>query len=282
VKIAKLCGLSKHSNITVSVDDIDSARHLSEMARAYGTKISVSVELYMGKTSCGVQLSDVKSLVRDLLGLPAINFRGLWWHEIFSSKCMKNFEVRKNENFQTLDNITAVRDEIEDAGVGIEMMSGGYTCTWNITPEYAGLKNVGVQAGSYVFSDWISHDPRFVQGIDIFDCALTVLTRCISRPKPDEAMFDFGMNSCSRESNENYTLIVGPKFKDGECFDKIYQREEIAFAHLKNPGKEIRVGDLFELIPPHSDTTAKLYDKFYGVRNGKVEMILPNYGRGLF
>jgi D-serine deaminase-like pyridoxal phosphate-dependent protein len=232
-KIARLCALSKHSNVTVSVDCIDNARHLSEMARTHGTKINVSVELYMGKTSCGVQLDDAKSLVRDLQGLSGINFKGLWWHEIFSNECMKNFEMRKKDNFQTLDKIATVRDEIEDAGVSIEMMSGGYTCTWNIAPEYAGLKNIGVQAGSYVFSDWISHDPRFVQGIDMFDCALTVLTRCISRPKPDEAIFDFGMNSCSDECNENYTLVVGPKFKDKEGFEEIYQREEIAFARLK-------------------------------------------------
>ena len=50
----------------------------------------------------------------------------------------------------------------------------------------------------------------------------------------------------------------------------------------ENPNKKIKVGDVFELIPPHSDTTAKLYDKYYCIRKNKVEAIWPNYGRGLF
>lgn len=70
------------------------------------------------------------------------------------------------------------------------MLSGGFSCTWDITPEYRSLRNVGVQAGSYVFSDWVSHS---IEGLEVFDYALTVLTRCISRPKSNEAIFDAGI-----------------------------------------------------------------------------------------
>jgi D-serine deaminase-like pyridoxal phosphate-dependent protein len=73
---------------------------------------------------------------------------------------------------------------------------------------YSGLSKVGVQAGSYVFSDWTSH---LIEGIEVFDYALTVLTRCVSRPNLTEAIFDSGMNSCSDENGENYASIVGPK-----------------------------------------------------------------------
>ena len=54
-----------------------------------------------------------------------------------------------------LDEIVRLKESLEAAGYGVEMLSGGHTVTWNITPEYSGLRDVGVQAGNYVFSDWL-------------------------------------------------------------------------------------------------------------------------------
>jgi len=277
-KIRRLCALSKHANVTVGVDNIQNATQLSEIARANNTKINAAVELYMGRGSCGVDIPEAKSFVQQLGKLQGLDFKGLWWHQ-GSLAHIKQFDERKKAHFETLDNVATLKDEIEDAGVNIEMLSGGYTCTWNITPEYTGLRDVEVQAGTYVFSDWCSH---LIEGLEVFDFALTVLTRCISRPKPNQAVFDFGMNSCSDECGHDYLSVVGPRFKDLQGVDQVSEREEISLALLKDPSMEVNVGDVFELIPPHSDTTAKSYDKYYGIRNDKVEVIWANYGRGLF
>jgi D-serine deaminase-like pyridoxal phosphate-dependent protein len=276
-KIRRLCGLSKHSEVTVGVDNIENVGHLSEMALANKTRINVAVELYMGPTSCGVEIGEAKSFVKEIIKYRGVNFKGLWWHQ-GSLGGIRSWEKRKRMHFATLDKVARLRDEIEDAGIEVEMLSGGYTCTWNMTPEYSGLKDVGVQAGSYVFSDWCS---REIEGLEVFDCALTVLTRCISTPKPGKAVFDFGMNSCSDEATHDYHNVVGPKFKDLEGVEKIYQREEISVVTFKDPSTKVKVGDVFELIPPHSDTTAKLHDKYYCIRRGRVEAVWPNHGRGL-
>jgi len=278
-KIARLCALSKHSNITVGVDDIENAKQLSEAALSNKTRINIAVELYMESSgSAGVQLREAKSLVKELTKFRGTNFRGLWWHEGRLSS-IRNFEERKRMEFAILDEVARVRDEIEDMGTTVELLSGGFTCTWNITPEYSRLSKVGVQAGSYVFSDWTSH---LIEGIEVFDYALTVLTTCVSRPSLTEAIFDSGMNSCSDENGENYASIVGPKFKNLEGLKRIWQREEIMQVIFDDPTSDVRVGDVFELIPPHSDTTAKLHNKYYGIRDNKVEVVWPNYGRGLF
>ena len=277
-KLTRLCSLSKHGNVTVSVDQMDNVRQLSEAALANNATINIAVELYMGRGSAGVPLKDAKYFVKELVKVRGLNFRGLWWHEIFSTTCKQNFELRRKENFDTLDTITILKDEIEDMGVNIEMLSGGYTYTWNITPEYPKLREVEVQAGNYVFSDWCT---KIVDGASAFDCALTVLTRCISRPRSDEAIFDFGMNSCSDECGHDYREVVGPQFRDVECIKEVRQREEVSLAVFNEPNSDVKVGDIFEVIPPHADTTAKLYDRYYGMRDDKVEVIWPNYGRGL-
>jgi D-serine deaminase-like pyridoxal phosphate-dependent protein len=239
--------------------------------------VDVAVELYAGKASCGLEFNKVKPFIKDIARHRGVNFKGLWYHGHEAS--VKNFEERKRIHFETLDRISRLKDEIVDAGVDVEMVSAGHTCTWNITPHFSGLSDVLVQAGSYVFSDWCSRQD--VEGAEVFECALTVLTRCISRPQPNEAMFDFGMNSCSDESSNNYLSIVGPKFKELNGV-VVSQREEHALATFNEPNRNVRVGDVFELIPPHSDTTAKLYDKYYGTRNDTLEVIWPNIGRGLF
>jgi 3-hydroxy-D-aspartate aldolase len=277
-KIRRLCGLSKHVDITVGVDNIENVRQLSETALANSAKINVAVELYMGSRSCGVEIGEVKSFVKELVKFRGVKFRGLWWHQ-GALAGMKSWKNRKKAHFETLDKVAALKDEIEDMGVDVEMLSGGFSCTWNITPEYPRLSNVGVQAGSYVFSDWCSHE---VEGLEVFDYALTVLTRCISTPKLGQALFDFGMNSCSDENTHDYHMVVGPIFKDLEGIKEIDQREEISAVVFEKSSRQIKVGDVFELIPPHSDTTAKLHDRYYCIRNNRVEAIWPNYGRGLF
>jgi len=277
-KISRLVGLCRQANVTATVDDIENGKELSEAARGNGTKINVAVELYMGRGSAGVQLDETKAFVKEMQKFSGLHFGGLWWHE-GSLASVKSFEERKRMEFEIMEQIARVKDEIEDAGISVEMLSGGFTATWNITPEFHGLSDVGVQAGSYVFSDGVSH---LIEGIEVFDYALTVLTRCISRPTLNEAIFDSGMNSCSDESGEDYHAIVGPKFKDLKAVKAVYQREEIMQAVFDETNGNIRVGDMFELIPPHSDTTAKLHDRYYGIRSDAVEVVWTNYGRGRF
>ena len=276
-KIRKLCSLSKIANITATVDNIDNARQISEEALADGNKINVAVEIYTGKGSCGVGIDDAKSFVQELAKLRGIEFKGLWL--VGPEAEMKKPEERKKSHFGWLDKLAKLKDDIEDAGISVEMLSSGQLATWNITPEYPNLSNVGVQAGNYVFMDWISKEE--FEGYEVFDYALTVLTRCISRPKPNEAMFDFGLNSCSDEHSEDYLKVVGPKFKNHGNIGQISFREELAGVLLKDPSIDFKIGDVFELIPCHADTTAKIHDKYYVIRNDKIEMIWPNYGRGL-
>jgi len=278
-KIRRLCSLSRHANVTTSIDNLENARQISDLARLSNTQVNVAVELYTGKSNSGVEVDNAKSFVQELMKLPGITFKGLWL--VGPESYMKQFEDRKRSHFAWLDKLAKLKDELEDVGVNVEMLSSGQLCTWNITPEYSKLSNVGVQAGNYVFSDWCTKN---FEGLEVFDCALTVLTRCISRPKPNEAMFDFGMNSCSDEDTEDYGSVVGPKFKDEKVQERIQEfglREELAWAVLSRSAEDIRVGDIFEMIPPHSDTTAKMFDVYYGVRDNKVETVWPNYGRGL-
>jgi D-serine deaminase-like pyridoxal phosphate-dependent protein len=288
-KITRLANYSKHGDLTVAVDNMKNVKQLSKAALSNKSKINIAIELYMGLGSAGIKNWEKEALpfVKEITKLKGVHFKGMWWHQ-GNLGAIANWEERKIAHFETLDKVARLKAEIEDAGVDVEMLSGGYTCTWNITPLYTGLSEVGVQAGNYVFSDWVD---KLLEGNEQLECALTVLTRCTSRPSANEAIFDFGLNSCSGEAGGQggdeikggYSSIVGPKFKDLEGVEyPVHQREEISWITFKHPSREINVGEVFEMIPPHADTTAKLHDKYYCIRDNKLEVIWPNYGRGLF
>ncbi len=278
-KLNRLCSLSKQGEITVSVDNLKNVEQLSRAACRNNAEISVAPQLYMGSGTAGVEPGKAKKFSIEVASRRDVNFEGFWWHQDLTH--LSDWGERKEKHFETLDRVAELVDEIREEGMEVEMLSGGYTCTWNITPTYPSLENVEVQAGAYVFNDWVNRDE--MEGLDEFECALTVLSRCISRPTKGEALFDSGLNSCSWEATNDYDCTPGPKFKELEGVETIRQREEVSMAEFEEEdlNREIEVGDTFELIPPHSDTTAKLHDRYYCVRDGKVEAIWPNYGRGL-
>lgn len=276
-KLKRACTLSKHADIVVGVDNIKNVKALAQEALDVHTTVDVAAELYMGTGTCGVQIEEAQSFAKEVEKVKGVNFKGVWWHQ-GSLADIVDWEQRKTVHFETLDKVAVLKDEIEDSGIDCELVSGGFTCTWDITPVYTELKNVEVQAGSYVFSDWCCHES---EGLNVFDYALTVLTRCISRPRPDEALFDAGMNACSDEHTDDYRRVVGFKIKGIEGITRVKQREELSMVTFADRNEEIRVGDAVELIPPHADTTAKLHDTYYCIRDGVVEAVWPNYGRGL-
>ncbi|MGD2247426.1 MAG: alanine racemase [Candidatus Methanofastidiosia archaeon] len=276
-KLKRVCALSKHADITVGVDTIENVRTLGALAVKNNTTVNVAVELYMGTGTCGVHIEDAHHVIQKITAVEGITFQGLWWHQ-GSLADITGWEERRKSHFETLDTVLMLIQTLEDMGITCNLVSGGFTCTWDITPEYKELSNVEVQAGSYVFSDWCMRES---EGLDVFDCALTVLTRCISRPTSDEALFDAGMNACSDEHTDNYRRVVGYKIKGIEGITRVKQREELSMAKFDEPNTNIKVGDAVEVIPPHSDTTAKLHNMYFGIRKDTVEVVWPNYGRGL-
>ena len=126
-KVDCLCGLAKHASIIVSVDDVKNVRQLSQAALDNHTLIKVAGELYAGRSSCGVQFSQMKDFVKNLRDYRGIQFEGLWHHGQESN--IAKFSDRKTAHFKTLDEMARLKDEIEDAGTDVPFLSAGYTCT---------------------------------------------------------------------------------------------------------------------------------------------------------
>jgi D-serine deaminase-like pyridoxal phosphate-dependent protein len=136
-----------------------------------------------------------------------------------------------------------------------------------ITGRLPGITEI--QAGSYVFMDGRY---KTIEGVD-FDCALTLLTTVISRPRPDRVIVDAGMKTLTHE----FGL---PRFKGREDLELLGLSEEHGTVKLKDPAVALQPGDKLEIIPSHGDTTLNIHDFYYGLHHGRVAAIWPIAARG--
>ena len=113
---------------------------------------------------------------------------------------------------------------------------------------------------------------KTIEGVD-FDCALTLLTTIVSRPRPDRVIVDAGMKTLTHE----FGL---PRFKGREDLELLGLSEEHGTVKLSDPALALKPGEKLEIIPSHGDTTLNMHDYYHGIRTGRVEVVWPIAARG--
>jgi 3-hydroxy-D-aspartate aldolase len=166
-----------------------------------------------------------------------------------------------------MSKLISVKDILEDAGFGMEIVSAGGTGTHMITGKYPGVTEV--EAGSYVFMDATYGK---VEGLEGFGNALTVLTTVISLPRPGVAICDAGLKAVTTEFG--LPPVVGLMGVD-------YERASEEHGRLKvEPDSKIKAGDKIELLVTHCCTNTNLYDSFHCIRDGSLEAVWKISARG--
>jgi len=280
-KIGRFIGMSRWADVTVGVDDLSVARRISEAALA--TKVTAKIAVEVSMVRCGYQAGEATlKFVKQLTQLEGLKFMGLWVHEAGASASFelgmeRSWKKRKEAHYRALDDLLETKHMMEKAGIPVEILSAGYTATYDMTAKYPEITDI--QAGSYVFMDWPYSE---LEGLERFQQALTVLTTVISIPghKKEYAYTDCGTKNISYEHTCDYAKVVFPKVK-GELADQIdvVQLSE-EHCHLKGAVNRLKVGDKFELIPSHCCTTTSRYDAAHIVAGENVVGVWPILARG--
>ena len=270
LKIARLIGLLHHGRVTVAVDDPANLRELAAAASERGVTLDVLVEINTGMNRCGVEPGEqAVSLAKVAADLPGIRFRGIQAYEGH----LVNIAVENDRAARVraaMAPIIETRGAIEDAGIPVEIVSGGGTGTFAMTGTVAGFDEV--QAGSYVFMDTKYGE---VNGVgERFRPALTILATVISRPTADRGVLDIGRKTIGID--QGTPQMLGHE-RDVEF---VSFSEEHTKLTLSGAARDLRPGDQVRVIPGHGCTTVNLYDRYVGERNGLVEAIWPIAGRG--
>jgi len=263
IKIDRLCTLAQQAEILVSCDNAENAKNLSKAAAARSVDLGVVIELETGLRRCGVQeMEQGVALAKTIDALPGLNFKGIMSHQTIPE--MTEREDRVTEGYRVIKNVIDLRNAIESAGIPVEIVSTGETWSYDVAGEIPGVTEV--QGGSYLVME------TGYSYMTEFQYSGKVLTTVISTPRPGVAIADAGQKAVS-------TLRAMPEVEGFPGVTVESMDPDHAILHLDD-GVQLTPGDQLLLIPSQQDATVSRWDRFIGVRDGKVEVVWDIQARG--
>ena len=263
-KIERLTNLARHTNVMVAVDNPRNVENLSVAATDNGISLEVLIDLNTGYDRCGVDPGEpalhlAEKITRSKgLRLKGINGYTPMVDEKDPSKKVESQRARLKHNIDT-------RDLLEKNGFDVEVVSAGCSKDYYISAEYPGITEV--QAGTYVYMD-TSHSELIGAPPADLNYALTVLTTVISKPSNDRLVVDAGNKAIAREDSI-------PKDVTGIVLYRL--SAEHGRVRIMNPSRKLVVGDKIELIPSYGDGTVNRWNKYFGIRENRLDTIIPIY-----
>lgn len=238
------------SQVTVAIDSVEVAGPLSEAAAASGVTVPYLIEVETGTGRAGVVPDDVVALADRLATMPGLRLRGVFTHEgAFLVRHLGDRPALEAAARDVGRTVVEVAADLRRAGHDVPVVSVGSTPGLTSAPSVAGITEA--RPGTYVYYD---ANQVNLASATVDQCALTVLTRVVSRQRPGVAIVDAGIKALSSDgSNAGAGLGIvcdaaGTPL-DGVSFATAH--EEHGF--LRGPGvQRLAVGELLRVIPNHA------------------------------
>jgi D-serine deaminase-like pyridoxal phosphate-dependent protein len=165
--------------------------------------------------------------------------------------------------------LVELRRELERRGIPVSIVSAGGSGTYRTTPTIDGITEI--QAGGACLMDRFYAEECHLEE---FSFALTVMTTVTSRPTPERVITDAGWKALSKGAGGLPSVVDRTEIE----FTDLHA--EHGLARIPEGAASLRVGDTLRLIPGYSDATIHLYDWIHGLRDGRVEEMIPVAARG--
>jgi D-serine deaminase-like pyridoxal phosphate-dependent protein len=263
----------KHEGFIQAVDNPQNAKDLQDAAKAAGIKADVVVDINVIRRSGVLPGAPALTLAQLVDKSPNLHFRGILAYD-GGVQHVTGYEKRLGECLNNIEPAVQSYEMMRAAGLNLEIFSGGGTGTYNMMHKVKGCTDV--QIGSYLFMDCQYLEiggSNNASVYDDFEPSLTVLATIINSNYPGRLVTDSGAKALTL-NKPTATTLGEPGFSYNAGSD------EYGVITFENSTKQYQVGDKLELIVPHCDPVVNLYDVMYGIRNEKVESILPILGRG--
>lgn len=271
-KTSRVVALAKKDpTFMCAVDDAAVVDSLNEAAGAVRTKASVVVDLDVGIGRQGVlSPQEAFELAQRISKAPNLRFAGLMGYSGAASHGV-GWENRKKISEEAVGKLLEGVALCRKAGINVEIVTGGSTGSYNIDSDIKGITEL--QAGSYALMDaryrtvgGKGGNPNF----DDFGCALTVLTRVISKKYPNKAAIDAGNKALTRETD-----VV----KNWPGVEPRPAGAEYGMLVWKTADREPKLGDLAEIVMTNLDMSVTMFDRMYVCKNDQVVDVFSVLGR---
>jgi len=258
IKISRFLELTKQADVMVCVDNEAIVEAIAKAGRSQGIQPSVLVDVDVGLHRCGVQPGEPTVRLARIVVERGLRFRGLMGYE--GRIRMHDSPEKLKVCSESIRLLVESRDLVVQAGIPVEILSGGGTSSYSISNRYPGLTEV--QAGSYLVMDT---DYRYCCCTD-FNLALSVLTTIVSKTGSERVVVDVGVKALSAlRGLSSVKTVRGVTLKALNAEHGIIQ--------LDNPDRSLEVGNKIELWVHDADPTISLHRQIFGIRNGLVEEV---------
>lgn len=276
-KIARVTTLAQSGGrVMIVADDPGMVDAISAIAGQAGVVFDVLIDVDLGRNRAGVTSSaQALAVAERIAASPSLTLAGLQTYASLISHTASHPE-RLAQSLASQRMILGIKSALEDAGHVITTVTGGSTGTLFIDP---GLEcYTELQPGSYVFND-VEYMGVDLNGTheQIFAPALFVAVSVIGRNVPGRVACDGGNKHFSAKG----TL---PAFLHPPAAGAVYRpdSDEHGIIDLPAGAAQPALGAGFELIVPHCDPTANLYEVYHVVEGDTLVDIWPLEARGAF
>ncbi|MFO8061131.1 MAG: DSD1 family PLP-dependent enzyme [Bacillota bacterium] len=265
-KTRRLASLCRQAEVMAAVDSLENARQLDEAGRDKGVRVPVLVEVDIGMNRCGTQPGEATvQLSEQIHRMRGLRYRGVMGWEGHARR-FTDPDERKSVCEESIGLLVRSAQLCRQCGLPVEIVSCGGTGTQEFSSRVPGITEI--QAGGIIFND------MYYSSLDLqHDFALTVMSTVISRPDARRIVTDSGKKAMSSD-----TAVPRPIGVEG--IESVRFSAEHGVITVHEPVERPGIGDRLEWIIGYGDTTVSLHDEMYGVRDGRVEVVWPIWGRG--
>ncbi len=273
-KLDRLERVMDKAKITVSTDNVDVARGLSQFGIRIGQRVSIYIDVNTGLNRCGKEPgAETVELVKRMADLPGIHLKGLMTHSGHAYGKTSRTELLQVARHEA-ESLVITKQLLEQEGILIDEISVGSTPTSKFIGELSGIGITEMRPGAYVYGD-IS---QYVIGlIDESDFAMQIKTTVVSKPREGTIIVDAGSKTLTTDVNplrKGYGLLRG---MESAVIDRLSEEH----GSIAVPaGTEVEIGQALYIVPNHCCTVSNLHDQLVGVRGGVVEKYIQVDARG--
>ena len=274
-KIARLIALdARAEGLMVTADNPGNVDALAAAAAAAGRVLRITVDLDMGRHRTGVPgAAEGVALARRIAASPGLEFAGITAYAGHVQH-VEDFAERRRRTMEANARVVALREGLEEAGLGRPLISGAGTGSHAIDGD--GGLFTELQVGSYIFTD-VEYDAVALRedASKPFEAALFVQSTVVSNNADGFVTTDAGLKRFATGGPLPTVFSGAPA---GSSYD--FMGDEHGKLILGDSAARPPLGATVTCLTPHCDPTVNLFDVYHVVRGDTLVDIWPVDARG--